>query len=767
MGVDVWKQVSAVRGIADVASAEPGRPLLVRGLPGSGTVDVARAVAALLDARGPEALVEAMTDGDLLEVRRARRLARQVLATETWPLPSAAKRLVEYLQPVQAEVAAAGLDDVRLLMEEVQQRECTDERAATVLYATAGRLADVVEVASFLPVADAEAGATGAVALAGFSASARRVGKLDPTVVHPWAVAVVEHHHPLLELLAAPDGARPVDAAAVVAAMSPEERRAALQLLCRAAAELPPGASSPADKVSVAAWWCEVVELSDPLEHDELMALMAGIVDSFTLSRWPEALRIADRLWRTTKVPMAGVAVAAALARSAEPDDRLRELEIHTDGKVRGVAAFTRASWHFFHDHDPAVARQVLQAASGSGPAESGLLVDGLAMIDAYLGTPEEALRRLAARPPSDEPVTPFAHSVAVMAMLTQGRHREVLDELDHELERLDQPGMNLTAERYRFFRAMAASQAGTGGDVLSSEFRDLYEQALRVGDPWSLGWTAWGAGLHAARHGRARAARRQLATAERAFHRAGRAGFAMWPAAAAAQVAALAGVPADLTDLLHPRHAVRADLADAHLAVAMQWRAAGRPAAEVAARLREAARLAADQGERVNALRVAHEQLLQGLDVDDPLAAGAAPDGVLAETWPAIIDADGAAERAAQELVQAGWVVLGVRHLARLAERARRDDPRRATRLLQQVRDASVAFDQPLAAWAVPSVARPTLSTRKREIAAAGAGGEGRKELAGRLRGSRRRWGAERRGKWSKLRISSRSELREWLALH
>lgn len=735
------------------------RPVLVRAAPGGGGGLAVHAVARELgESAQPVAALPALEDDELLVLRRAHRDRQLVMASTDQPLPAGAQRLVDYLRPVVVDLAPATLADVAAIIEEVWQSECSDELAAAVLHHTEGRIDDVIDVAEFLSSTSSEC------RLVGLPATARRLpATAGPEPVHRWALAA---HHRVRCLAAAappPDGARPVDAAVVVQSLTQSERVAALRFLCDRASELPPEQLTAAERVAIGAWWCELMQPGDPLGHHELVALFAGVSEAFMLNRWPEALRMADRLWVTTHVPMAGVALAAALCRSA-PDDRLQALETHTDDKLRGVAAFTRASWQFFVEHDPAAARATLDAALGGGATEQGLLVDGHAMLDAYLGAPHQVDARLAERPATTEPVTPFALSVLVMADLVRGRHGRVINRLDDELGRLADPGMNLTAERYRFFRAATVGQAGFGQPDLHLDFTEMYERALRVGDDWTLGWTAWGAGLHAARHGSMRVALRRLTTSAAAFTRADRPGFAMWPASAMAQVHALVGAPADVQQLQHPSHAVVADLADAQLAVAMVLRAQGRPLAEVAAQLRLAARTARDQGELVSSYRIAHEQLAAGLDIDEPLVDDAA-DGMLVDTWAgAASTRPDAVEQAGLALVGGGWPVLGVRVLGRAMQSVRRADPRWATRLGQTIRTVQSGFSQPLAVWALPPVGMPTLSARELEIAEAVAAGAGRDELAESLVVSRRTIDSHLQRIYAKLGVSNRAELREWL---
>ena len=147
------------------------------------------------------------------------------------------------------------------------------------------------------------------------------------------------------------------------------------------------------------------------------------------------------------------------------------------------------------------------------------------------------------------------------------------------------------------------------------------------------------------------------------------------------------------------------------------------------------------------------------------PIADDAA-DGVLVATWAAASSSDvDRVEGAAMQLIASGWAVLGVRLLARAMHLVRRDDPRRATRLGQSIRTAQAEFERPLAAWVVPPLGLPMLSARELEIAEAIAAGAGRDELAETLVVSRRTVDSHLQRIYTKLGVSSRAELREWLA--
>ena len=120
--------------------------------------------------------------------------------------------------------------------------------------------------------------------------------------------------------------------------------------------------------------------------------------------------------------------------------------------------------------------------------------------------------------------------------------------------------------------------------------------------------------------------------------------------------------------------------------------------------------------------------------------------------------------ERAGTELVRLDWSVLGVRILARAAERLRIDDPLRSTRLFQTIRTVVDGFDQPLRPWVVVTPTLPTLSARELQVARGVAAGASRDELAATLVVSRRTIDSHLQRVYAKLGISGRAELRDWL---
>jgi DNA-binding CsgD family transcriptional regulator len=343
---------------------------------------------------------------------------------------------------------------------------------------------------------------------------------------------------------------------------------------------------------------------------------------------------------------------------------------------------------------------------------------------------------------------------------------------MDDELERQLRPGMNLTPDRYRFVRSLVMVRSGSGTPderaELAFELDRLYQGALRRSDDWNLGWTGWVAGQADARAGRSWAARRRLRTSIDAFGRAHRPGFADWPLATLVATAALhAGEPVDDREvalLAEPRHAVRAERADALLALAQHERASGRSVPDVAARLREAHEIATRQREVLTGHLVAVEQLLLGVAPATPPGDPEADGPVLEACREALGGSADALERAGTELVRLGWSVLGARLLARAAERVRVDHPLRATRLLQTVRSVTDSFDEPLQPWALTVPTLPTLSGREMEVAEGIARGASREELAATLHVSRRTIDSHVQRVYAKLGITSRSELRSWL---
>ncbi|MEZ5250145.1 MAG: hypothetical protein R2713_13320 [Ilumatobacteraceae bacterium] len=257
-----------------------------------------------------------------------------------------------------------------------------------------------------------------------------------------------------------------------------------LQALCEEARAVEAGALTPDEQVTVAAWWCELAASSEvdvPLTGPELQALLAGVLVAADVGRWDAVGRLATRLWRTTRVPQAAVGVAAALARSA-PTPLLDELlAAHPDDElVRVTATFSRALWLLYVDHRPDAARQLLETVLETVSTHRELCEDGLATVDLHTGDPDAVERRVGDRPPTPGAPTSFALHALALADLARGRHARVLGRLDDELERSLHPGMNLTADRYRFVRSLVSSRSG-GAEPderteLSEELRRLYE---------------------------------------------------------------------------------------------------------------------------------------------------------------------------------------------------------------------------------------------------------------------------------------------------
>lgn len=765
-----------------------GRPVLVRSDPGGGARQVVIEASSALRDLGVEVIsvpsVVELSEDEQLRLRTARHSKIVLLAQED-VAPASVTGLVDYLRPRIVDVDPVGLDEVREVLDRVLgERRCTDELAMTVLMGTAGRLGDAIDVAEHLATVPAQrARSSFPAALDGFAPSEARVARLgavraaDPAL-HRWAIATIERVPVLAGRVAggALDAVlHPVDAVALCGAMEPDDRLDALRLLCADAAEVA-GELSPDEKVTVASWWCESAEAAGghtAATAPELQALVAGVFVAAEVGRWDAVGRLAERLWRTTGVPQAAVGVAAALARSA-PTPLLDELlDAHPDDEaLRGTAAFSRALWQLYVEHRPDRARATLEEVLATSANHHELCEDGLATVDLHTGDPDAVERRVGDRPPRPGQPTSFALSALVLADLQRGRHRKVLDRMDDELERQLRPGMNLTPDRYRFVRSLVMARSGSGSaderNELPLELDRLYQGSLRRRDDWNLGWTGWVAGQADARSGRTWAARRRLRASIDAFGRAHRPGFADWPLATLVATAALhAGEPVDDREvalLVDPRHAVRAERADALLAIAQHERASGRPVQAVAARLREAHEVAVRQREVVTGHLVAVEQLLLGMvpatPPDDPEADGP----VLDACREALGGSADALEHAGTELVRLGWPVLGVRLLARAAERVRVEQSLRATRLLQTVRSVADSFDEPLQPWALTVSTLPTLSAREMEVAEAIARGATRDELAATLLLSRRTIDSHVQRVYAKLGISSRSELRSWL---
>ncbi|MCB0997985.1 MAG: helix-turn-helix transcriptional regulator [Acidimicrobiales bacterium] len=776
---------TVVDEIVDLARRASRRPVLVRSPPGGGASWVVRTAADTLNAAEIHAIVvpslSALDADAQLELRARRRTHVLLLGTED-DVPPRLAALVDYLRPQVVDVPALGLDEVRLFLDAAVDGEpCTDELASNVLVATEGRLGDVVDVAAHLVSARRPGGTDAArsLRLCGFAPTAARLaeapGAADGTTAR-WAVATAERVATLAVGYRPAGGLRAVDAVAIRDSMDPATRRDVLQALCEEARAVEAGALTPDEQVTVAAWWCELAASSEvdvPLTGPELQALLAGVLVAADVGRWDAVGRLATRLWRTTRVPQAAVGVAAALARSA-PTPLLDELlAAHPDDElVRVTATFSRALWLLYVDHRPDAARQLLETVLETVSTHRELCEDGLATVDLHTGDPDAVERRVGDRPPTPGAPTSFALHALALADLARGRHARVLGRLDDELERSLHPGMNLTADRYRFVRSLVSSRSG-GAEPderteLSEELRRLYEGALRRGDDWNIGWTGWVAGQFDARRGHSVSASRRLRTAVDAFRRAHRPGFADWPLAAAVATAALhEGAAVDAVDvdvLADPRHAVRAERADALLSLAMQARSAGAGQAEVAARLREALDVACVQREVLTGHLVAIEQLLLGVTPGAPPDDDAADGPVLDACRTALAGSADDLERAGTELVRLDWSVLGVRILARAAERLRIDDPLRSTRLFQTIRTVVDGFDQPLRPWVVVTPTLPTLSARELQVARGVAAGASRDELAATLVVSRRTIDSHLQRVYAKLGISGRAELRDWL---
>lgn len=786
---EACRELSAVDTVVTLAGRPARRAVLVRSPAGGGARQVVERAAAVLHERcvdvHPVMDLRRTPPDELLLIRSLRRSHMLLLAVDDGPLPTLAAQLVDYLRPHVHDVAPATLAEVRLLLEaRLGAGAVTDELASAVLLATAGRLGDVVDVAEHLGGAhpgEVQPGGTTVLDLSDFAPAIARHPDPDDVLLR-WAVAAAEgapalaaRHEPARER-----AVHPVDATALRDRLRCQpgggRRRAALlRELCEGGGADGAPALGPEEQVVVASWWCELAVDEPMLSGPELQALLPGVLAAVDLNRWQAAGRIAERLWRTTRAPQAATGVAAALAR-ATPTPLLDELlAAHPDDTtLRATAAFSRALWHLYVEHRPAEARAVLEAAIASIPVQSEMCEDGLATIDLHTGDPEAVERRVGDRPVVPGRPTSFALNALALADLVRGRHRRVIERLDAEVDRQLVPGMNLTADRYRFVHAFVLVRSGAAaGDELaelSTELARLHEGALRRGDDWNLGWTAWAAGLHDARAGRSVDARRRLRGAADAFRRAHRPGFADWPTANLVALESLVRGPgataADLAALTEPAHAVSAERSDALLALALDARSRHRTPQAVASLLRTAMQTAHRQREVVTGHVIAIEQVLAGLVADEPPLDEHA-DGVVIEATRLVLADPGdgqGAERAGALLVARGWPVLGVRLLAHAAERVRRDDPRRTTRLRQDVRAVCDTFDAPLQPWVLGDDELPTLSAREVEIARAIAGGASRDEVAANLVLSRRTVDSHLQRIYAKLGISSRAELREWL---
>ena len=767
------------------ATRAGSRPVLLRSPAGGGADLVASAAAARLRDLGRDVDtvdLDRVDDAELLVLRARRRTRALILAGSDDVIPARLARLFEYLRPDVIDVGALTLDETRDLVDRVLGTgACDDRLAAEVLRATAGRAGDVVAVARHLRTVEHRS-PLDLCALPSVDDRVDASGSAD--VVLPWAVALAEGVPTLAERLRPHPSLRPVDAVALRDRLAPGERLAVLRELCDAAAS-PSAAASPGvpaasltqeEQVVVATWWCELADAAGgvaALGGAELQALLPGVFGAAELGRWHEAGRIAERLWRTTRVAQAALGVAAALARS-EPTPLLDEVLVaHPDDEVLvATAAFSRALWQLYLEHRPDLARATLEQALERRGSHADICEDGLATIDLHTGDPDAVERRVGDRPAQPGRPTSFALNALAMADLVRGRHALVLERLDAELERQIDPGLNLSADRYRFVRSMVLARSGSGTAVeraeLAGELGRLYDATLRRGDHWNLGWAAWVAGQADARSGRSRAARRRLDTAVAAFGRAHRAGFADWPRATLVTLASLheGAEPddRDLDALRSPVHAVAAERSDALLALALHARATGGRRSDVVARLREAMAVAHRQREVLTGHLVAVEQLLLGVAPDTPPDDPAADGPVLVACRRALSGTVDDVEVAAGDLVGLGWSVTGVRLLAFAAERVRVAEPRRATRILQLVRSTADGFDEPLRPWVLSAPPLPTLSARELEIARAVAGGAGRDELAARLVVSRRTIDSHLQRVYAKLGISSRAELRVWL---
>ncbi len=776
-----------VAQVVELADRAGARPVLVRSAPGGGADLIVRAAGTQLAERGVAVTtiesVESLGPEQQLAVRAQRRTHVLLLAAGDAALPTHTMQLVAYLRPHEVTVGPLGIEATRGVVDGILGAgSCSDELAATIERATGGRLGDTLDLARHLgPSAPGTPGA-----LPSLAEYPPTVGRLDgaPTdaVLAAWAIAVADAVPALAARCAPSRPLRPIDAVAVRDRLDGDGRTTALRRLCEDAAALDAGVLSADEQVTVATWWCQLADAEPgpvPLTGPELQALLAGVMTAVDLNRWPAAGRIAERLWRTTHVPLAASGVVAALCRAAPTPVLDDILAAHPDDvQLQAVGAFCRALWQLYVEHRPDDARDTLDTAVstltplGATSDDRGMCEDGLATIDLHTGDPDAVERRVGDRPPLPGKPTSFALGALALADLVRGHHGLVLERLDAEVERQLHPGMNLTADRYRFVRSLVLARSGLGDPVeraeLADELRRLHEGALRRGDDWNLGWTAWACGQLDARAGRSHAARRRLGTGVGAFGRAHRPGFADWPLATLVSTLAFHDGPmpdpAQVATLQAPAHAIAAERGDALLALAHHGRATGRPQRDVAALLRDAMAVATRQREIVTGHLVAIEQLLLGVTADRPPDDHRADGPVLAACRLALTGGPDEVEQAGSALIELDWSVLGVRLLAHAAEMVRRDDVRRATRLLQTVREVTDTFDDRLRPWVLTSAELPTLSARELEIARAIASGAGRDELAASLVLSRRTIDSHLQRIYTKLGISSRAELREWL---
>ena len=749
-------------------AATPGRAVLVRSPAGGGAELVATEVGRTNPAVHAVADLDRLDEPELLELRRIARRGPLVLATEL-DAPPPVRSLLDYLGPRVIDVEPLALDEVRDVLEAATGREVDDADAARVRRWTGGRIGDTLAVARHLERPDGPAGVPDR--LVGFDPAARRredQGDLDRWA--PWAIVTAAGatglHPP------APAGpVRPVDAAALVADLTDRQRRAAIDRVLDLAAASATSALDPETVVLLGTWWCEADRVA--LDATELGHLVAAVQVTFERNRLGVALPMAARLWRRTRYPLAGVALASALGR-AEADeanrDALEDLAASASPAILDAVTATRATWRVHHDHRADEAVALLRAQLDDPDAHHEACRSTLATIELHLGRPDR-VDALLENGPDDDPTapgpTPFSVNALVLADLARSRHRSAIGRLDRELERRLDPGPHLSVDRDRFYRTLAASVAGWADPAAADELDRTYRRALDAGDDWTIGWMGWGAGAHAARIGRFALAHRRLRAATLAFGRAHRPGFAMWPASMLVEIEALAevGDPAAPTSIPFD-HAVVAERARAELSLAIRARAGGSPAEEVASLLGRAATRSSRDGEVLTAHLVAFEQLLAGL-APSPPPADAVADGIVIEAWTAL-DATRSAQSvddAGRSLVERGWVVLGVRVRAHAARRVGTDDPRAAGRILQEVRTAVESFDAPLRPWVLagrPDL--PTLSAREREVAEAVASGASRDEVAAALVLSRRTIDSHLQRIYAKLGVTSRAELRAWL---
>jgi len=761
------------RAVLVAIGAAPDRVVLVRSQPGGGAALVAAEIGRTNDALRTVTDLDQLDERELLELRRIARQTPMVLATEhDQPMP-AVRALLDYLRPETVDVEPLALDEVRELLETTSGRPIDDVEAARVRRWTAGLIGDTLAVAQHLGTITGSAAVPDR--LVGFEAAANRRrgrrGNLDRW--DPWAIVTAAGASGLA--LHPPDPAgdvRPVDAAALVGDLSDARRRAAIDAIIELATVAVTASLDPETLVQVGTWWCEADRAG--LDAAELGQLVGAVQAAFERNRLGAALPIAERLWRRTRYPLAGVALASALGRAGDDDanrELLDDLSTNASPVVVDAVTATRATWLFHHERraDEAVALLRAQFDDPDGQHEASRST--LTTLELHLGHPDEVDALLDEPPGDGQPApgpTPFNVNALVLADLARGRHRSAIDRLDRELERRLDPGFHLSVDRDRFYRTLAAAVAGWADPTTADELDRAYQRALDAGDDWTIGWMGWGAGAHAARIGLFALAHRRLRAAALAFGRAHRPGFAMWPASLLVEIEALAEVGDPTAPTTIPfHHAVVAERARAELALAVEARGRERSAGEVAALLGQAASTARNTGEVLTAHLVAFEQLLTGLDAPLPTAAPTA-DGVVVEAWAAIdaTRSPASIDDAGRVLIDRGWVVLGVRLRADAAQRRGRRDPRGAGRILQEVRTITTSFDAPLRPWVladrIPDL--PTLSARELEVAEAVAGGASRDEAAATLVVSRRTVDSHLQRIYAKLGITSRSELRAWL---